>query len=146
MFINKYELVINYICNIFGVEKDQVIKRLRTPVVVQARFWVIYFIKCNTTLTLTEIGELIGNRDHTTVLYAVQKTIYNIDHQTHQKAFFEKHNGKIKEMLSIENTLIYETKTEKQEGSRENNSQIQPNISTSKSFRFIGTSEVFKGK
>lgn len=45
----------------------------RKPAVFAARAIAMHLIRKNTNLTLTDIGEIFGSRDHTTVMNAIKR-------------------------------------------------------------------------
>jgi chromosomal replication initiator protein len=57
----------------FGVERDALLARDRRPPVAEARQVAMYLARELTTHSLPEIGRGIGNRNHTTVLHAVNR-------------------------------------------------------------------------
>jgi chromosomal replication initiator protein len=57
----------------FGLEQDELLARDRRPTVALARQVAMYVARELTTYSLPEIGRRIGNRNHTTVLHAVQR-------------------------------------------------------------------------
>ncbi len=59
----------------FGVTFEDLRSQNRSRPIVQARQVAMYLTRDLTDLSLPKIGELFGNRDHTTVLHACQKII-----------------------------------------------------------------------
>jgi chromosomal replication initiator protein len=57
----------------FGLEKDALLARDRRPTVALARQLAMYVARELTPYSLPEIGRRIGNRNHTTVLHAVNR-------------------------------------------------------------------------
>jgi chromosomal replication initiator protein len=57
----------------FGFEKDELLARDRRPTVALARQVAMYVARELTPYSLPEIGRRIGNRNHTTVLHAVNR-------------------------------------------------------------------------
>jgi len=56
-----------------SVSKEQIISESRKRTIVDARKMVCAAIKIKHRATLTEIGELIGNRDHTSIRHLLLK-------------------------------------------------------------------------
>jgi len=56
---------------VYGVSVPAILGRSRDRAAVLARHAVMYTLRRETDLTLTEIGELMGDRDHTTIIAAV---------------------------------------------------------------------------
>jgi len=65
------------VCNYFSIEPDALKSKSRKREIVQARQIAMYFAKKKTNYSLSQIGAIIGDRDHATVLYA-NKTINNL--------------------------------------------------------------------
>ena len=65
--------MVRNMCAKFGVAFDDVMAATRTRAVVFARQKIMYVLKTSTNLTLTEIGRLVGGRDHASVLYALSQ-------------------------------------------------------------------------
>lgn len=61
--------LIAYVCNVTGVTYKELTERGRHGQPVRARQLVAFFCRRYTPLTLTQIGRLIGGRDHATALY-----------------------------------------------------------------------------
>lgn len=59
------------VCDFYGLSKSEVVGKRRLRHIVKARYIAIYLIRKRTDLTLTAIAHLF-NRDHTTVIYAIQ--------------------------------------------------------------------------
>jgi chromosomal replication initiator protein len=57
----------------FGIEKEALVARDRRPTVALARQVAMYVARELTSCSLPEIGRQIGNRNHTTVLHAVNR-------------------------------------------------------------------------
>jgi chromosomal replication initiator protein len=58
------------VCDYYNLEVNDIQTKSRKRVVVQARQVAMYLARKYTKNSLTAIGELIGNRDHATVLHA----------------------------------------------------------------------------
>jgi chromosomal replication initiation ATPase DnaA len=64
------------ICKERGVDPVQLISKSQKRKYAEARFWIWYFAKQNTTLSLCKLSEFY-NRDHSTVLNGI-KVINNL--------------------------------------------------------------------
>ena len=60
------------VCTQFNVNKAQIFSKYRPKRYVQARHIACWMIRRHTLLTLTQVGKIVGNRDHTTVMHGVQ--------------------------------------------------------------------------
>lgn len=68
---NISESIIRHICYDKGFNRPDFMSKLKTRNIAIARQMAIYLIKNKTDMTLKEIGSMF-NRDHTTVIYAVE--------------------------------------------------------------------------
>lgn len=71
------EKIITAVAKNYGVTSDQIKSKKKTENIANARHVAIYIIRKLTTLSLKEIGEILG-RDHTTVMAAINKVEINI--------------------------------------------------------------------
>lgn len=67
----KHEMIAMHVCNYFNIERVELSMPTRKRTVVTARQIAMTLIKENTKLPLTQIGKLF-NRDHSTVIYAME--------------------------------------------------------------------------
>ncbi len=58
------------VCQYFGLQKDQLLSRSRKREIALPRQLAMYFSKELTNATFTKIGEEMGGKDHSTVMYA----------------------------------------------------------------------------
>lgn len=65
--------VINAVCEFYAVKPTQLKGPKRDASLVRARQVAMYVLKTELSLTLVEIGNLLGGRDHTTVMHGVEK-------------------------------------------------------------------------
>jgi chromosomal replication initiator protein len=71
---NKTPLsMVRAMCDKLGVSFDEICGRGRSRTIVRARQIMMTALKAATNLSLTEIGRLVGDRDHATVLYAISQ-------------------------------------------------------------------------
>jgi len=66
-------VMVRNMCAKLGVSFDDVTSKSRTRGVVRARMIMFAALKAATKLSLSEIGRLIGGRDHATVLYGLSQ-------------------------------------------------------------------------
>ena len=83
----------------YRVPKDEIEGKRRSALVVKARQMVMYMLRTEMEMSLPRIGELIGGRDHTTVLYACEKVSKLIEQDSDAR----------REYLTIRDTLYNET-------------------------------------
>jgi len=65
--------VINAICNYFDIKPTQLKGAKRNASIVRPRHICMYFLKDVLNLPYTDIGNILGGRDHTTVMHGVEK-------------------------------------------------------------------------
>jgi chromosomal replication initiator protein len=69
--INVLDII--YVASLyFKIPVIKIIGPKRNRDIIDARHMIMYFIKNYSNLSLSEIGKHFGNRDHTTVIYAVK--------------------------------------------------------------------------
>ena len=67
------EKIIDVVCKFYHVTKSELIGKKRNKELVDPRQMCIYLMSDLLTLPLTSIGEIMGGRDHTTVIHARDK-------------------------------------------------------------------------
>jgi chromosomal replication initiator protein len=72
------ELVMT-VADFYGISRDDLLGRGRNRELVHPRQVVMYLAREELQLTLPQIGESLGGRDHTTVIYGVDKINQSID-------------------------------------------------------------------
>ncbi|MGE3192385.1 MAG: helix-turn-helix domain-containing protein, partial [Microbacteriaceae bacterium] len=65
--------IINHTADYFTLSVDDLYGSSRSQAVATARQIAMYLCREMTSLSLPKIGQLFGNRDHTTVMYANKK-------------------------------------------------------------------------
>lgn len=73
--IIKY--IINEICNEYSIKPEDIQKNTRKIEILEPRQKAMYFAKMYTKLTTKQIGEKIGQKNHSTVLHSC-KTVNNL--------------------------------------------------------------------
>ncbi|MBI4286856.1 MAG: chromosomal replication initiator protein DnaA [Chloroflexi bacterium] len=64
----------------FDVDPEALAGRQRSPQVAQARQVAILILRDVGRRPLTEIGRLLGNRDHSTIIYGYKKVLHDMEH------------------------------------------------------------------
>lgn len=72
----KIDEIIKAVCTQFNIGEDDLIGKSRKACFVLPRQTAIWLIKDLTQLTLMEIAERIGGRDHSTILHSIQQCQY----------------------------------------------------------------------
>jgi chromosomal replication initiator protein len=67
------ERIIAVVARQFGIEVDRLLSRERTREVALPRQVAMYLMRKETSASLPQIGEALGGRDHTTVMYGCDK-------------------------------------------------------------------------
>ena len=68
----KAKAIINKVAETLNIPVDSIVNRGRKRDVVAARFWCMWFVRCNTTLSLKQTGALFSDKDHTSVIHGLQ--------------------------------------------------------------------------
>lgn len=74
--------IMDAVCTYFQLTEEELKSSRRTRVLSDARTFAIYFIKKHLPkVTYKKLGEMFGNRDHSTMMYALDKfdELYNND-------------------------------------------------------------------
>ena len=79
------ERIIEEVARTYGVSPEDIFSKKRKAAVSTARQISMYISREITDLALTEIGKIIGNRDHSTVVYAIKQVEINIIKDTYVK-------------------------------------------------------------
>jgi len=72
-YIPTPEAILDYISKYYGVEESLIRGQQRVRDAVQARQIAMYLIRSMTNLSVVDIGKVFDNRDHSTVLYSIQR-------------------------------------------------------------------------
>jgi chromosomal replication initiator protein len=67
------EQIIHAVADSFGVTVDRILKHDRSRQVAIPRQIVMYLLREEAKLSLPQIGNILGGRDHTTVMYGCEK-------------------------------------------------------------------------
>jgi len=65
--------VVRVVCEYFNIKPTQLKGTKRDAALVKARHLCMYLLKEDLKITLVEIGNLLGGRDHTTIMHGVEK-------------------------------------------------------------------------
>lgn len=73
--------VIDLVCRTHDVTRKQFFSRSRERFIIDARYIATLLIYAGTNYSLSKIGQLIGGKDHATILHAVKKMVdlYQVD-------------------------------------------------------------------
>jgi chromosomal replication initiator protein len=67
------QTIIDCVCKYFGLSHDQVTGKSRDKSIVVPRQIAMYLVREETSASLEQIGQLLGGRDHTTVMHGWDK-------------------------------------------------------------------------
>jgi chromosomal replication initiator protein len=90
--------IIKAVCEYFNVTKQDLIGKKKSRDVVEPRMISIYLISEILEMPLVSIGKMFGGRDHTTIMHARDKIIYEMKNSNKMKSIV----GEIKKMLKSE--------------------------------------------
>ncbi len=76
------EDIIKGVCDFYQVKPTQLKGPKRDASLVRARQIAMYLLKTELKLTLVEIGNLLGGRDHTTIMHGVEKMESLVDNKS----------------------------------------------------------------
>ena len=71
--------IVDYVCKKHGVSKLDLVSVRRTMDLILPRQEIMFKLRHHTVLTLPQIGRLLGDRDHTTVLHGIRKFQIRLD-------------------------------------------------------------------
>jgi len=99
--ITRPDSIISAICSYYNLKSTQIKGAKRDSYLVGPRHICMFLLKEEAGLTLVEIGNLMGGRDHTTVMHAVEKIreMLSKSDKTREEILFIKR--KIKEEFSL---------------------------------------------
>ena len=96
--INKkeeHEKIINIVCNELDITFEKLIAKTRERNIVITRQILIYLLYYYTSLSIEKIGKMVGDRDHSSVIFSVRKI----------KSYFDVYSDFRKEILAIEEKI-----------------------------------------
>jgi chromosomal replication initiator protein len=75
--------VVDVVASAFGISREKLLSRERTREVALPRQVVMYLLREEANVSLPQIGQVLGGRDHTTVIYACEKVANMIEKDDH---------------------------------------------------------------
>lgn len=73
-----FDTITKTVSNYYHIKQEELLSKKRTKTIVIPRQVVMYLCREEANLSYPRIGELLGGRDHTTVMYAYEKISKNI--------------------------------------------------------------------
>jgi chromosomal replication initiator protein len=80
------EHIVGVVAHAFGIERDRLVGRERTQEIALPRQVAMYLLREETHQSLPQIGQTLGGRDHTTVMYACDKVASLIENDDHVRS------------------------------------------------------------
>jgi hypothetical protein len=71
--MTQFNTIMRVVSEHYNVSKRDILSERRTSTVVLPRQIIMFLAKNLTTMSLPSIGRLMGNRDHTTIMYGISK-------------------------------------------------------------------------
>jgi len=68
----KSNIIINHVSNYYNISIDSLKSKSRKTINVEARKVIYYLLRKHTLISLKEIGDYFGGRDHTTVIHSCE--------------------------------------------------------------------------
>jgi len=90
------EQIRDIVCEHFGLKIEDMLSQRRKRELAQARQIAMYLAKCHTKHSLSSIGEMIGKRDHATVLHACKVVTDLMEIDKHYRSCVQEIQKKIK--------------------------------------------------
>ena len=75
--------VIRKVAESFGVALDRILSRERSREVALPRQIAMYLLRQESNISLPQIGEALGGRDHTTIMYGIDKIADLLERDDH---------------------------------------------------------------
>jgi len=72
-FQTTANVIISKVCSYFNITNDDIISKKRNRELVEPRMYAIYLITEFLNIPLSNIGQMLGGRDHTTIMHARNK-------------------------------------------------------------------------
>lgn len=89
------ELIISTVCRWYGAKEELVKGKTRLKNITTVRHICMYILRVKYNMSLSDIGSYFSNRDHTTVLSAIEKVNKLAEKDEDLKDFLEKNLNKI---------------------------------------------------
>ncbi|ENY53987.1 chromosomal replication initiator protein DnaA [Metamycoplasma alkalescens] len=93
------ERIIETVCKYYGVDRKKIISSSRVKEIVIPRKIIIYFLKNNFDFTLKEIGKMVGDQTHSTVIASLKWIEANIQSNSSLKNAIEKIQNMLKKII-----------------------------------------------
>lgn len=81
--------IVNKICRYYNIKTTQIKGPKRDAYLVKARQIAMYLLKKELGMTFVEIGNLLGGRDHTTIMHGIEKLEDITENNTHHTTSVE---------------------------------------------------------
>lgn len=71
--MEKFDTILHYVCKFYLVEVADVLGNKRTELIKNARHTVVFITKKLLNISLTKIGQLLGGKDHATMINSIKR-------------------------------------------------------------------------
>lgn len=95
--VSRPDSIIEAICEYYNIKPTQLKGSKRDARIVGPRHLCMFLLKEESTLTFVEIGNLLGGRDHSTVMHGVEKVRKNVEKEEKIRAEILSIKRKVKE-------------------------------------------------
>jgi chromosomal replication initiator protein len=96
------EKIVELVAREWKITEDELLGRDRSQKIAEPRQVAMYLMRKETDASLPQIGEVLGGRDHTTVMYAIEK----ISNQIETKADLRKRVISVKQQLYGQSAVV----------------------------------------
>lgn len=79
--VAKMTEILDYVCRYYHIDLDTIRGRRRRQEVIWPRQIAMYLLREETSTSLAQIGAMLGGRDHTTVMYGLEKVHIRLQHE-----------------------------------------------------------------
>ena len=94
--------IVELVAREWKISEDDLLGRDRSQKIAEPRQVAMYLMRKETDASLPQIGEVLGGRDHTTVMYAIEK----IANQIETKADLRKRIISVKQQLYGQSVVV----------------------------------------
>ena len=75
------EIILQVVCDHYGINEQAVLSSKKTKDISMARQIIMYLCReCINDMSLKNIAEFLGKKDHTTIMHGISKVEYDIEH------------------------------------------------------------------
>ena len=75
----RAKMILEAVSELYNIPVEKIVSKRRLQYLVDARSMACFVMRKYTRLTYSEIGDLLGGRDHSTVISAFNSAYWNVD-------------------------------------------------------------------